>query len=392
MPGFGTPTAHRKGNHVFPVEVCLSDRLCLPEFVQRPPWWGGMLQTIRTRFFPLPDYALDRFPRRGFEIPLGDDSGDRLTGQLIRPADNALPGRPLVVLLHGLGGTSQSVYMRSCADFLCGKGYRVACLNFRGCGDSGRRCTEIHHPGRTEDLVALLEALRQDDWSRKELSDGVVLVGFSLGGSVLLNFLANPSVSERVLGAVTISAPLDLKSTSSTLNRLSRWPLQYYLLRRMKSEILDRETDLREDERRAVRRAESVWAFDKTFTAPRCDYQDVESYYEQNSAGTRLNEIQTPTLLLFSLDDPVVDGDQYRRVEWSSNPRLIPAIVDHGGHVGFHARPGTLPEGAQRWHESCILEFVESLGAGRMPEHERCGSSESLFDPRELEPLESRIP
>ncbi|QEF99250.1 putative hydrolase [Stieleria maiorica] len=321
---------------------------------------GGMLQTVGNKFRPTPESALDRFDCTSIELPIRDGSGDILAGDFYRP-DHPVADRPLVVLLHGLGGTSQSDYIVSAARLLCDEGNRVVCLDFRGCGDADPKSDGIHHPGRTGDLSALMRAVQRDDWAQGELDDGVVLVGFSLGGSVLLKFLAEEDIDRRVVGAITVSAPLDLRSTALNLSKPSVWPIQRYLLRRMKSEVLDGPADLTDDECAAIRQARSVWMFDETFTAPRCGFASVEEYYRENSAGPLLSEIDVPTLLIFAENDPVVSTNDYRQYDGKGNQKLHRAIVPDGGHVGFYAEQGSLPHATLRWHESCIASFLEQL-------------------------------
>ncbi|MAT14810.1 MAG: hypothetical protein CMJ46_06015 [Planctomyces sp.] len=333
----------------------------LPQFKAVPPFYGGMSQTALTWLRRVPEDALDQFHRQKLNLPVEDGTGDCLSAEFLRPQSRTAHERPLIVLLHGLGGTSQSVYIRSAANFLCSQGHRVVRLDFRGAGNSADQCSQIHHPGRYSDLSALFNAVGQSPSFQSELEAGVVLAGFSLGGSVLLNYLARENLDDRIRGAVSISAPLDLRSTSLCLNRPTRWPFQKYLLKKMKSEVKKQNLDLSAEERRAVEKTSSVWDFDENFTAPRAGYSDVDSYYAENSAGPQLSKINIPTLLLFAFDDPMIDGQGYLDRKWDENPCLIPAIVKDGGHVGFHARPGTLPHGATRWHETCIMKFVESL-------------------------------
>ena len=214
--------------------------------------------------------------------------------------------------------------------------------------------------------------------TRDELEEkGVILVGYSLGGSVLLKFLAESSARSRkgsmgdapragevdaltsdlrILGAVTISAPLDLAATSKCLGQPSRWFYQQYLLRRMRKQALHEQADVSEDERRAVRGAKSIWEFDERFTAPRCGFETVDDYYMSNSAGSKLSKIRVPTLLIFARDDPFIPADQYLSVDWQSLPQLHPLITETGGHCGFQARG---LEGS--WHDHCIDRFVRRL-------------------------------
>ncbi|OYP36393.1 YheT family hydrolase [Rhodopirellula sp. MGV] len=320
-----------------------------PEFHPKPPWLGGFLQTGRTRMFRVQERDLRKFQSKSLQLPTTDDTGDVLTADLMSPPEGPSHPWPLVVLLHGLGGTSQSSYIRSCAKTLLDEGHRVLRLNFRGAGSSAERCQSIHHPGRSEDVSAMFEAVRQDPKYADELQNGVLLVGFSLGGSVLLRFLAEQAKDVPISAAVTISAPLNLEATSRELLRMTRRPIQRYLLGKMKREVLRENSCLSEKERATVRSVKSVWEFDEQFTSKHCGFDSVEEYYKENSAAPVLSNIDVDTYLIYANSDPIVPKQSYANVPWDRYPKLHPVIVNDGGHVGFHGKGDSA-----RWHERCV--------------------------------------
>ncbi|MDM4018578.1 YheT family hydrolase [Roseiconus lacunae] len=324
-------------------------RAIFPPFHPKPPWYGGYLQTARSRLFRLQERDLSDYRVKSLRMPTSDDTGDVLTADLLSPPEGPRHPWPLIVLLHGLGGTSQSSYIRSCAKTLLSEGHRVLRLNFRGAGNSAERCQSIHHPGRSEDLTHVFDAVRKDPKYSSELNHGVLLVGFSLGGSVLLHFLANEPEGVPISAAITVSAPLDLAATSRELSQLSRRPIERYLLGKMKKEVLRENSCLTDEERVAVRSANSVWQFDERFTSKHCGFETVDEYYAKNSAERVLDQIDVKTYLIYANSDPVVPSETYAKIDWQSNARLQPVIVDDGGHVGFHGR-----DDDARWHERCI--------------------------------------
>src|SRR5262249_33525430 len=149
-----------------------------PRFVARPPWWGGDLQTVRN-YLRKPAIPLEPYPAERLEFPLDDGSGDVLVATL-NPPRTAHGARPLVVLVHGLTGCETSTYMRASARHLLERGHPVLRLNLRGAGPSRARCRLQYHAGRTEDLRAVVG--RMDG---RLAANGVVIVGFSLGGNML---------------------------------------------------------------------------------------------------------------------------------------------------------------------------------------------------------------
>ena len=330
-------------------------------FRPRPPWWGPDLQTLRNflRGPTHPDLrsapdALAVLEKR-IELPMRDGSGDRLSALLQWPAPEQASGRPLAVLIHGLGGTGESAYIQSTAATLRARGHTIVRLNLRGAGPSRPLCRMQYHAGRTDDLRdALLALYSQDTTGPRDA--GLVFVGYSLGGNMLLKFLAEHASAFDVRAAVSVSAPIDLAAASQRFlhprNRVYHWNL----LRGMQSEALAAPVELPPEEVRAIRAARSILAFDDTFVAPRNGYRDAAEYYGANAARYFLDRIRVPTLLIYSLDDPWIPASAYTDHPWSDNPSLIPLFSRRGGHVGFHAAGTRTP-----WHDDCIVRHLESL-------------------------------
>jgi hypothetical protein len=289
-------------------------------------------------------------------IPTLDDADDKLLGRLVRPAGtdaDAPPDCPLVVLLHGLAGHADSVYMHKTALHLLDHGRDVLLMNFRGAGESDRTCLKHHHPGRSDDIRALFEA---DYPGRDELLRcGAVLVGFSLGGNVLIKFLGE-GASPAVRAAMTISAPLDLQATSRYLGRARNLPYRAYLLSKLRYRIRTDPDGLSERDSRRIFWTSSIWEFDRRFTAPRNGYDSVRAYYADNSCADELPNVDVPTAMVYAMDDPFVPSNLYRRFDWDRHRALRPLLTDHGGHVGFNERDGAL------WHNRCLMRLLEEVG------------------------------
>ena len=343
-----------------------------------PAKWAGLpgaahLHTAAAQVFgelpvfsPVADRADEDGPGEKLEIPTSDGTGDRLAADLFLPDESAFPrqgaGRPLVVLLHGLGGDAESAYMRGCLSDLLGAGLRVVALNFRGAGRSHETCSEYLHPGRTGDVRALLTYL-EEDTERDLFESGVILCGFSLGGSILLKALATAETEtlDGVRAAVTVSAPLDLAECSRQLKRTRNHLYERYLLKRMRDQIRLSPGGVTDEELAAVDAASTVWEFDETFTAPRRGFETVEAYYREDSAGRRLDKIAVPTLLLVADDDPFVPLETYEQFDWAAHPHLVRKRTPTGGHTGF------LCESGPTYHSRCLTTLAEKgaeKGAG----------------------------
>ena len=337
-----------------------------PRFRPRSPWWGPDLQTLRN-FLRGPSHAGPVVgSAKRIDFPLRDGSGDRLSALLQLPARGSTPGRapdpehganrPLAVLIHGLGGTEESVYMQTSAVSLLARGHRVLRLNLRGAGPSRPLCSLQYHAGRTDDLRDTLHALSSDDaWASSEV--GLLLVGYSLGGNMLLKFLAEHASAFDVRAAVSVSAPIDLAASSQRFLHPRNHVYHWHLLRNMRREALAAPVALAPEEERAIRAARSILAFDDTVVAPRNGYRDAGEYYAENAAKYYLDRIRVPTLMIHSLDDPWIPAPAYTEYSWDRNPNLIPLLSRRGGHVGFHAAGTHTP-----WYDTCIARHLESVG------------------------------
>jgi len=310
----------------------------LPAFVPRWPWIGGDLQTVRN-WLVRPRPPIGAWPIEQLDFDMGDGTGDVLHGFLQRPAEQQ--PRPLVMLIHGLTGSSESSYVRVSTFNVLSAGYPVLRLNLRGAGSTRGRTRQFYHAGRTADLDRVLRSL-----SPGLAAEGVVPVGYSLGGNLVLKYLGEQGANAPVMAAASISAPIDLSSAQSRLGTARNQVYHRYLLDTMKQE------------RGAAPDAgiRSILDFDNRI-APTNGFKDALDYYRQCSAGPVLGAIRRPTLIIHAADDPWIPIDPYRAIGWEANPMLLPMLMPSGGHVGFHGRGLTMP-----WHDRALLEFLKPFG------------------------------
>ena len=191
----------------------------------------------------------------------------------------------------------------------------------RGAGPSRPLCRLQYHSGRSRDLCGALRALPSDLTAR-----GILLVGYSLGGNMLLKFLAEFALEFPVRGAVSVSAPIDLSASSHRFLDPRNVVYHWNLLRNMKRESLAEGSHVSADERSAIGSVRSILDFDERFVAPRNGYADAAEYYAANMARQFLAQIRVPTLLVQSLDDPWIPPDAYTSYPWRDNPMLCPVF------------------------------------------------------------------
>jgi predicted alpha/beta-fold hydrolase len=323
-----------------------------PRFRARPPWWGGDLQTLRNYFRP-PLIDLGSYPGERLEFPMSDSTGDVLLGALNRPTPTASDNRrrPLVILIHGLTGCEESSYMLATARHLLDLGYPVLRLNLRGAGPSRSRCRQQYHAGRSEDLRTVLLQL-----DGRLASQGILLVAYSLGGNMLLKFLGEQGRRAPVLGAVSVSAPINLKATQVRFMQRRNRRYHDFLLTRMKEEIAATGSGLPAERRSLLPEIRTVFEFDHRLVAPVNGFAGADDYYARCAARPFLKDIKVPTLVIHALNDPWIPPDAYLSFDWRSNPKLISLLPRGGGHVGFHGLGS-----AACWHDRCIAEFLRRL-------------------------------
>jgi uncharacterized protein len=302
-------------------------------FRARFPWYGADLQTLRN-FLARPRVALP--PAETLIFPMGD--GDALMGELNRAAGG--DARPLVVLIHGLTGCSDSAYMRGSAAAHLAAGSSVLRLNLRGAGSVKTR--GMYHAGRSEDLRRMVEQL--------DAPQGIHAVGYSLGANMLLKYLSEGA--GNVLKAASVSAPIDLAAASTRLLAPRNRVYHDYLLTRMREDALRGHSDLGPVPLDTVARVRSIWDFDDKVVAPRNGFADARDYYARCSAGPRLKDIAVPTMLIHALDDPWIPGALYENYDWRANANLTPLLSAGGGHVGFHGAGSPIA-----WHDRAIVGF-----------------------------------
>lgn len=240
-----------------------------------------------------------------------------------------------VILVHGLEGSHNSGYMVSMAQTLLRAGFRTTRLNVRSCGGTESYCRTLYHAGLTSDLAHVVATYRA------ESARPIFLIGYSLGGNVVLKFTGEQgdSLSGAVAGAVAVSTPIDLAACCRQMMRLENQVYERRFLKRLKERYGRRAADFPDlfplDGLRGVR---SVFEFDDRFTARHFQFGTGENYYGSQSAQRFLDRIAVPALMIQAKDDPLVPFAVYSHPSIAANPNIQLIATEHGGHVGFISR------------------------------------------------------
>jgi len=246
----------------------------------------------------------------------------RLSGRLREE-----PGsRVLLVVVHGLGGSAESHYAVRMARAAAQAGVACLRLNLRG---ADRRGADFYHAGLTADVHAALAAPALAAYER------VALVGYSLGGHLVLRAAAEP-LDPRVRAAVAVSTPLDLALSCSTIDRPQAAIYRHYVMGSLKQ--IYAAVAARRPVPLAVAAAaeiDSLREWDERIVAPRHRFASAEEYYRTQSAGPRLGGLRVPTLLVEAENDPMVPADTVRPWLPAGLPALEVFWVASGGHAAF---------------------------------------------------------
>ena len=310
----------------------------LPDFSPRAPWWGSDLQTLRNSIVKVRNEIPAHCER--LHLDLADGGGDRLAANLEIPDDPVKA--PLVVLIHGLAGSENSPYMAASAAFHLRRHRRVLRLNLRGAGPSRASSGGHYHAGCGDDLQAALA-----DLPRQHTSAGLFLIGYSLGGNILLNLLADHDLP--INGAATISAPIEPKRASDRFMQPRNVLYHWWLLHSLKKDSIAPGARLTEADRRAIGRARSIFEFDDNFIAPRNGFAGADDYYRRTAGARVVPAIKVPTLLIHARNDPWIPVVSYEALIPRCPPNVRIVLTPGGGHVGFHAVGHW-----ETWHDRAI--------------------------------------
>lgn len=291
----------------------------------------------------LPRRVRGRFERERLEL----EDGDFLDLDWLRAGN-----RKVAILTHGLEGSSSQSYIRGLAWTLHLAGWDVLAWNFRGCSGEPNRLLRAYHSGETGDLAAVIARAAAD-------FQDIALVGFSLGGNMVLKYLGEAPPHAAVRAAVAISAPVDLAACARQLDQ--RWSNRIYLRRFLVSLVGKIEAKALlfpgKLDSRGVRRLGSFQQFDDRYTGPMHGFRDAADYWKQASARQFLPRITIPTLLLQPRNDPFLALEAYPWPEAEASAHLYLEVPESGGHVGFL----DLKNGLQPWSERRVVEFFASV-------------------------------
>ncbi len=293
---------------------------------------SGHLQTIVASFRK----PVGPPPSKSWHVPV--DNGDLLSCEVSRPASF----KKIAVLIHGLGGCHNSNYMVRMAKKLYDKNIMAVRVNLRGCGSGATLSSLPYHGGRSQDLLAVVQALK----SQHPLQE-IYVIGFSLGANIALKLageLGNDA-SKLIKTTIGVCGPLDI---GHTVHRMLQRKYSFYhnyflkLVRQQAKPWLKAPV-------------QSMYEYDNQIIAPLWGFSGAEDYYKHSSSIHYLHNIQHPARVVFAEDDPFVSKDIIKAVHGKPVELFV---TKHGGHMGFLGN--TAKEHNFHWLDPLLLSWIES--------------------------------
>jgi predicted alpha/beta-fold hydrolase len=258
-----------------------------------------------------------------------------------------------IILVHGLEGSSAAGYARSMSYAALEAGYATHRFNMRSCGGTENLALTNYHSGQTSDLLYVVREIR------KKSDLPIYLVGFSLGGNVVLKLAGE--LGEDAKGLITavcaVSTPIDLMACAKTLGERQNFIYENRFLDRLRARIRLRHKQAPEMySLEPLAKVRTIYDFDDFYTGPLFGFGNAETYYTTQSSNRFLGKIRIPALVVQAKDDPLIPFAVYDHPAFRENPCLTLVAVEHGGHLGFIAR-----RGPRFWLDGVVMGWLEGI-------------------------------
>ena len=299
----------------------------------QPPWWlrnrqlQSMLASVAVRRGPIVRRARALL-RAQQELLLECGEGVRL--QCWRSSGAA--GGPPVVVLHGWEGSAESLYVLSLSQQLFERGFDVFRLNLRDHGETHHLNRGLFHSCRLAEVCGALRAVQ------RLTGQPLRLVGFSLGGNFLLRAAAQARADRLDLAhVVAVSPVLEPHETLRALEDGFPGYARYFARKwwrslRKKETLWPQEYDLRE-----LRGSHDLRRLTAELIRRYADFASLDEYLHGYAiTGPRLATLEVPSLVISSLDDPIIPARDLERLARPASLRIL--ATRRGGHCGFLER------------------------------------------------------
>jgi len=276
------------------------------------------------------------FTRERKELPDGDflDIDWRRTGN-----------RKCLVITHGLEGGSDRYYVKRTAQYFSDRGWDIAAWNCRSCSGEMNRLPRFYHHGDTPDLEVVVNEVLEKGYQE------VVLMGYSMGGSMSLKFLGEKQRDVRIKAAVTFSVPCNLRDSAVQLTKKENRLYEQRFLKKLIEKIKIKAEQHEEVSADGVDELTDFDAFHDRYTAPLHGFADKEAFFEAATCDQHLLNIKVPTLIVNAQNDPMLGEPCYPKELAEMSDKVYLEIPKIGGHTGFtlSGKPHSYMEERAEW-------------------------------------------
>jgi len=260
--------------------------------------------------------------------------------------------KKLVLVLHGLEGSSDSNYAKAMVDYFNHQNWDGVAINYRGCSGENNRQLRTYHMGATDDIDFIVKHI-----IHKHFYKEIALVGFSLGGNLTLKYIGEQgtNIPSIVKKGVAISVPCYPLTSSIEFNKKHNFIyLKRFIISLVEKAKLKQKQFPDAMDYESIIQSKNFDEFDNRFTAPAHGFDDVTDYYTKTGSRQFLPGVAIPTLLVNAQDDSFLSPECFPVEEAENNPNLFLEMPQNGGHVGFVR----FREKGYFWSERRAFEFI----------------------------------
>lgn len=269
--------------------------------------------------------------RRHFKASYQRETIDTEDGDFLHIDISSVDSKEAVILCHGLEGGSDSTYIQEFSLAFNALQYDTIALNYRGCNGPMNSTLRLYHSGATDDIYQCIKVM-------SARYDKIYLIGFSLGGNLVLKYLGEQRypIPNNIIKAIAISVPVDLEASCLWLQRKQNYIYEKRFIKslttkiKFKAQQFPGAIDLSR-----LHSIKTLYDFDDVFTGPIHGFGNAKNYYAQCSSRQFIHQIKIPTTILIANDDPFLDPSTIPNKECDHNPLVNLIVTKHGGHVGF---------------------------------------------------------
>lgn len=258
----------------------------------------------------------------------------------------------ILILCHGLEGSYDRTYNNTSSDYFFERGYNILAWNYRSCGKELNRTKRLYHHVAIDDLEHIVLHVLEKPYKE------IYLMGFSMGGALIMNYLGQSKVNSRLKGASAISVPLNIQTAAAALKKFPNVVYMKNFIRTLKPKLAAKAQqfpgELNETMLNQIKTFDEI---DNYFTAPLHGFTDKDDYYTKASPIHWIQSIKVPTLIINAKNDPFLGWDSFDDGPFRQHPFLHFLLSDYGGHCGFSIK-GT----KNAWSEIRTEEFFREIG------------------------------